>query len=144
VTVPAGTARPTVARPQNAALMLELETSQEGGRIAVAIYRDAESFRRGEGPIRTLMANRTSPVTRAWVLGLPPGRYAIAAFHDLDGNGVLTKLPFGLPKEAFGFSNGATGRIGTTTFDAAAFDLPISGTTQTIRLTGSRFGGLLR
>lgn len=37
---------------------------------------------------------------------LPPGEYAIMAFHDEDGNGRLnTDGPFGLPSEPYAFSN---------------------------------------
>lgn len=36
---------------------------------------------------------------------VPFGDYAIAVFHDLNGNGRLDKNIFGYPSEAFGFSN---------------------------------------
>jgi uncharacterized protein (DUF2141 family) len=54
---------------------------------------------------------------------LPPGRYVIAAFQDTDGDGKLTKGALGIPREPFGFSNGARARFGLPAFDAAAFEL---------------------
>lgn len=123
----------TGSRPQQAALMLELQSATEGGRIAVSIYRDAASFAARRGAVRSLMAERTSPVTRAWVLGLPPGRYAIAAFHDLDGDGRRATDGEAAEREAQGFSNGA-GKSGAVSFDAAAFTLTEAGVTQVIRL----------
>lgn len=36
---------------------------------------------------------------------VPPGRYAIELFVDLNGNGELDVSPRGIPREPFGFSN---------------------------------------
>ena len=53
---------------------------------------------------------------------LPQGRYAIGVFHDAieitAGYGL-----FGIPKEQFGFSNGASGRFGPPSFADASFEL---------------------
>jgi uncharacterized protein (DUF2141 family) len=35
---------------------------------------------------------------------LPPGRYAVQLFQDLDGDGVLALSPRGVPQEPVGFS----------------------------------------
>ena len=115
-------------------LTLSLTTEVSGGRIAVAVYRDAESLRRSTGAIRTAMIDRTGAVTTTTLTGLEPGRYVVAVFHDTDGNGRLSTWPIGLPKEAYGFSRNARGRFGPPSFDAAAFDLPVTGTRQAITL----------
>lgn len=115
-------------------LTLSLSTRAEGGRIAVAVYRDADAMRRGEGAVRTAMIARTGPTTTTVIRGLEPGRYAVAVFHDTDGNGALSTWPIGLPKEAYGFSRDARGRFGPPAFEAAAFDLPAAGGRQSITL----------
>ena len=115
-------------------LRLDLSTRETGGRLAIAVYRDADSFRRSERPVATRMVARTGPVTSVTIEGLAPGRYAVAAFHDTDGNGDLTLWPIGVPREAYGFSRDARGRFGPPGFEAAAFDLPASGARQAIRL----------
>ena len=125
-----GLASPVLAQD----LTLSLSTRAEGGRIAIAVYRDADSFRRSQSAVVSRMVARTGPVTTVTLTDLPPGRYAVAAFHDTDGNGDLTLWPIGLPKEAYGFSRDARGRFGPPSFAAAAFDLPASGTRQAIRL----------
>lgn len=132
--VPPTQSRPS--RPAQTTILLELETPQTNGRIAVAIYRDAESFRKSENPVRTYMLTRTAVVTRIYVQGLPPGRYVIAAFQDTDGDGKLSKGALGIPREPFGFSNGARARFGLPGFDAAAFELTSAGTTQRVVLRG--------
>ena len=126
---------PSTGRPAQTSLLLEFETPQPTGRVAVAIYRDADSFRRNRSPVRTLMLtrNRNGQIT-AFVQGLQPGRYAIAAFQDVDGDGVLGKGAFGLPREPFGFSNNARARFGPPSFDSAAFSVGATGSTQRIVL----------
>lgn len=115
-------------------LTLALATRASGGRIAIAVYRDADSMRRGEGPVRTALIPRTGGITTTTLIGLTPGRYAVAVFHDTDGNGRLSTWPIGLPKEAYGFSRNARGRFGPPAFEAAAFDLTVAGARQEISL----------
>lgn len=115
-------------------LTLALSSRAAGGSLAVAVYRDADAFRRGQTPVATRIVPRAGPVTTLVITGLPPGRYAVATFHDTDANGSLTLWPIGLPREAYGFSRDARGRFGPPAFEAAAFDLPAAGTHQSIRL----------
>lgn len=115
-------------------LVLSLATNDAGGSIAVAVYRDADSFRRNEDPIKTVTMPRIGATTTVTIHDLPPGRYAVGAFHDTDGNGRLSTWPVGLPKEAYGFSRDARGRFGPPSFDAAAFDLPALRGRQAITL----------
>ena len=51
---------------------------------------------------------------------VPPGRYAIKAFHDSDGDGELGRDLFGAPSEDYGFSNDARGTFGPPDFADAA------------------------
>ena len=123
------------ASPAAAAdLTLVLSTEASGGRIAIAVYRDADSLRRGEGAVRTALIPRTGRLTTTTLSGLAPGRYAVAVFHDTDANGRLSTWPIGLPKEAYGFSRNARGRFGPPSFEAAAFDLPTAGSRLEISL----------
>jgi uncharacterized protein (DUF2141 family) len=53
---------------------------------------------------------------------LVPGRYALIAVHDEDGNGEMTKTFIGLPVEGFGTSNNPS-FFGPPRFGAAVFEL---------------------
>jgi uncharacterized protein (DUF2141 family) len=61
---------------------------------------------------------------------LPPGEYAAVAFQDMNGNGKLDKNFLGIPKEPYGFSNGARGAAGPPKFSAAAVTLNPDGATR--------------
>ena len=50
---------------------------------------------------------------------VPPGTYAIAAFHDKDGNQQLGASMIGLPNEPYGFSRDARGTFGAPKFQDA-------------------------
>ena len=55
--------------------------------------------------------------------GVAPGRYAVSAYHDEDGDGKRGADLFGRPTEGYGFSNGARGRLGPPDFAAAAIEV---------------------
>ena len=69
---------------------------------------------------------------------IPPGRYAVQAYHDEDGDGRLRKGMFGLPTEAIGFSRDARIRLGPPPFEDAAIDVaePVTATRLRLRHIG--------
>lgn len=66
---------------------------------------------------------------------VPPGRYAVVSYHDLNGNDTFDRR-FGLPQEPYGLSNNA-GESLVPTFDKAA--LAIGGGETRIRIRLQRF-----
>lgn len=69
------------------------------------MYENGGYFRRIKCPV---VKNRT-----VFNLNdLPAGEYAVKVFHDENGNGELDTRMFGIPKEAYGFSNNARGKFG--------------------------------
>lgn len=54
-------------------------------------------------------------------LEVPPGQWAVQAFHDEDRNGTVTMNRLGLPIEGLGFSNDAPFRFSAPTWRAAVF-----------------------
>lgn len=53
---------------------------------------------------------------------VPQGRYAIALFHDENGNGRMDKMMM-IPREGFGFSRDAPLQFGPPKFGAASFQV---------------------
>jgi uncharacterized protein (DUF2141 family) len=64
---------------------------------------------------------------------VPAGRYAIALFHDENGNGRLDKRLM-LPREGYGFSRDAPVVMGPPRFARAAFAVDATGHHQSIRM----------
>ncbi|MBW4476865.1 MAG: DUF2141 domain-containing protein [Tolypothrix brevis GSE-NOS-MK-07-07A] len=52
---------------------------------------------------------------------LKVGNYAIAVFHDTNGDGTLNRNPFGIPTEEFGFSQNPKILTGAPKFGDSAF-----------------------
>jgi len=53
--------------------------------------------------------------------GLPPGKYAISLFQDLDGDAEMDTNFIGFPKEPFGFS-APMGKFGPPKYEEAVID----------------------
>ncbi len=104
-----------------------------GGEIRLALYEREEGFRK-EDQARQLLPVPAKPGTVEGVFrGLPPGRYAVIAYHDENGDGKLN-LRFGMfPKEGYGLSNNPK-LSGPPRFREAALDLPEAGARIDIQL----------
>ncbi len=73
------------------------------------------------------------------VNGVPPGHYAVQAYHDADSDDKLAQNWIGIPREGIGFSNDAMSHLTRPRFSVAAFD---HGTTrQRIAVTVRYFLG---
>jgi uncharacterized protein (DUF2141 family) len=100
------------------------------GKVYVAVYDGPETFPiSGKQLVGRVLAAGDRHLT-AHFADLPPGQYAVVAFQDFNGNGRLDKNLLGIPKEPYGFSNGARGSMGPPKFAAAAITLGPNGTTK--------------
>ena len=88
------------------------------GAVRVALFDSEASFTRDarEAAVLPIRAGQAEWTVR----DLPPGRYAVAAFHDEDGDGDMDRGLFGIPREPYGFSRGARGRFGPPSWEAAS------------------------
>ena len=100
----------------------------DSGLVRIALYDRAENFPSGERVAGLDVAAHSGNV-EAIFDQLPPGRYAIAFFHDEDGDGEFDTSFIGLPTEGYGFSNDAPVRFGPPSFDDAAIE--VSGEART-------------
>ena len=109
-----------------------LSVTPNRGQVYIALYDQPEAF-----PItdrqraNQVLAADASHLT-VHFKDLPPGRYAVAAFQDVNGNGKLDKNFLGIPKEPYGFSNGARGNAGPPKFADAAIMLVPDGSTTIV------------
>lgn len=126
-------AGPVLAQPAAAQqLKVTFEIGASTGSILVALFDDAAAYANG-APVANLRLDVASGEREAAFGGLPAGRYAFKAFHDVNGNGRMDTNPFGAPVEPFAFSNNAVGNMGPADWARASFDLA-GDTVQTIRI----------
>ena len=105
----------------------DLEVRIEGlrsadGTVNVALHRQVAGAEfPGDAGVEAASLRAAAPGTVRFVFAdLVPGAYAVAAFHDADGDGALATNFLGMPIEGYGFSNGALGFMGPPSFEAAA------------------------
>jgi uncharacterized protein (DUF2141 family) len=97
----------------------------------VALY-DSEAAYAGGQPVQAVRIAAGAAALTTVFPGLKPGRYAIKAFHDLNGDGKLNTNPFGAPTEPFAFSNNAQANMGPASWADAAFTVAAGANAQTI------------
>lgn len=87
--------------------------------LFVALYDSAEGYA-GNRMFATKTVSMPTGTARLSFTGLVPGRYALRAFADENGNGKLDTNLMGMPIERYGFLNDARGNFGPPGFDAAS------------------------
>jgi uncharacterized protein (DUF2141 family) len=132
---PAFAAATGPAAPDAASLTLSFTgLKTPSGRIMAALF-DSEAAYAGRGkPARGVVLDVHGTEVTTTLAGLKPGRYALRAFHDVDGDGKMATNPFGMPTEPFAFSNNAKAVMGPASWADAAFEVPAAGAVQTITL----------
>lgn len=109
----------------------------DNGQVAAALFDSPEAYDDRSAPVRQAMLT-IEDRSCTWVVpDLPPGTYAVALYHDRNGNGMLDRKALGIPKEPYGFSNNPTSTFGPPSFDRAKFVLEDRDVTIGIRLRGA-------
>lgn len=92
------------------------------GFVRVALHQrvDGVDFPDEAGEVAGTFRRTVAGSMRFVFTDLPPGEYAVAAFHDQDGDGELGTTVLGIPIEPYGFSNDARGFMGPASFASAA------------------------
>jgi len=93
------------------------------GNILIAVYDKEDGFREKDQTFKNLTIPAQSGNIEATIPQVPEGTYAVAIFHDANGNGKLDKNILGIPTEAYGFSNNAKGSFGPPSYKQCSFAL---------------------
>ena len=109
--------------------------------FSLAIYDNAEAYnysvkgekRSEEGIFSGIESFIELKEIHEFVIDLPEGVYAIALFVDANKNLKIDKNFLGIPKEQFGFSNNAMGKLSAPSFEQAKFEVQ-GDTLQNIKL----------
>lgn len=93
------------------------------GDMCIALYANEEDYKDSKNQV----FGECIPVKLAdfeyVIKDLPQGIYMVSLFHDIDSNEELNTNWIGMPKEPFGFSNDAKGKMGPPKFEDASFEL---------------------
>ncbi len=92
------------------------------GNVTITVYPDdPQRFLAPRGKIARVRVPATRPATVACLPVAAPGTYAIAVYHDEDGDRNFNRSMIGLPTEGYGFSNDAPVTLGPPSFASARF-----------------------
>jgi uncharacterized protein (DUF2141 family) len=112
--------------PPTRRIVVTVITRNNEGKIYCGMWRGREGYPTqrqhavGQTRDRTIVNNRGVCIFE----DIPPGEYAIAAFHDENGNNDLDRNFVGIPSEGTGASNDARGFMGPPSYDDARFQFP--------------------
>jgi uncharacterized protein (DUF2141 family) len=104
------------------------------GELAIALFDNAADFNKQTNAIRKAYL-RVDRLRAQWTIdALPPGDYAVIAYHDENGNRTIDMRALGMPKEPVAVSNGARRLLGPPRFEDAKLVLGPGATHVTLEL----------
>ena len=130
-------------RPYEAADQCEADIAQirvtvnnvgSGGILSVELYHDPDNFLNKKGRTRRIRIPATEELHKVCFNIEQQGVYAVAAYHDVDGNRKLKKRWNMMPKEPFGLSRNPKLKFGFPKFSNSAFTTDSLGADITINL----------
>jgi uncharacterized protein (DUF2141 family) len=123
----------------SAALASKITVTIEGvhsdrGQVTVGLFSRAEGFPDGDYADKWIrVPAKTQPITVVFD-DLAPGRYAVGAYHDENGNGKLDTNFIGWPIEGYALSNGIRLSIFRPRFKDSAFTVDGEGASVTLHI----------
>jgi uncharacterized protein (DUF2141 family) len=112
--------------------------SPRGGILRLGLY-DAAGYPDDEAkPIASADVPVHGAVMTVFLKDLPPGKYAIESFQDVNANGKMDTSWIGLPLEPFGFSHDARAILSKPGFGSVAFNVVPGENSQTMRMQNSQ------
>ncbi len=132
---PAPTPPPAPPAPTTATIRVTVENVEsDRGAIWVALCNTSLSV---DGCPYQKKVPASVGTTEVTFTDIPPGVYAVAGYHDVNGNNIFDKI-LGVPREPYALS-GAAGEKLVPTFKEAALEMNAGDNAVTIRM--KRLGG---
>lgn len=116
-----------------AALTLTVEITDARsaqGSVNAALHASETGWLQADSAVQVQKVPSAGDKTLLVFTGIAPGRYALSAYHDENGNGKLDRNMLGMPTERYGFTGSPT--MGPPAFGDAAIDLQAD---TTLRVT---------
>ena len=114
---------PFLGSSQNKLTIDVLGVKSSDGNISIAVYDTSDSFLKSDQAFKGYSTEAVLGITQLSIEDLPNGTYALAVFHDENGNGELDTNWLGIPKEDVGFSNAKMKTFGPPSFQECEQEL---------------------
>lgn len=125
----------SAAWAQTATLTITLAgVRSASGNLRVSVYREQDAFRKEAQAFRLQVVPASAGEVVLGFEALPPGRYAVMAYHDENANDKLDLRLGMIPIEGYGLSNNPR-VFGPPAFADSAFELPAAGTGISLKLS---------
>jgi len=111
-----------------AELRIRLENPPRHGGVILMLYDSPNAFGDLRDPVLTVAAEPDG-MNSVSITNIPPGEYALVAYHDENGNGEIDRNFIGIPREPLGFANNYKPK-GPPGYAKASFILPEDGMQQ--------------
>ena len=112
---------PLIGSAQNKLTVQVVGVTSDTGNIMLAVYDKADGFLKEGKAVMGVSTKAVSGITELHIDDLPEGQYALAIYHDENGNEELDTNWLGIPKEPIGFSNSKMKAFGPPKFKECAF-----------------------
>jgi uncharacterized protein (DUF2141 family) len=131
-TAPAG----CTGAPSSTWITVIVEGVRSGsGLIAATVYADdSRKFLIKNGSLQVGRVKAVAGTTRICITLPGPGTYALAMYHDENGNQKFDRNGIGFPAEGYGFSNNPSTIAGLPAFSSVRLAIPRAGLVSRIRM----------
>ena len=120
--------------PKKATLTVDIQNIREvKGQVQLGLFASADGFPDKAKPAQAKIVNVSGQKVQA-IFDVEPGDYALAIFHDVNGNGKIDKKMFGIPTEPYGFSNNVRPKMSAPSFAACKVAVGAGGKTIAIQV----------
>nr|WP_298995686.1 DUF2141 domain-containing protein [uncultured Allomuricauda sp.] len=118
---------PVFALSQHTLSVTVYNVPSSQGKVSVAMYDSASSFLKFDEVAKSGSASAKEGMTVLTLEDVPEGEYAIALFHDKNGNDVLDTNWLGIPKEKVAFSKAKMRTFGPPKYEDCTFEVTSDG-----------------
>ncbi|MEM7107163.1 MAG: DUF2141 domain-containing protein [Bacteroidota bacterium] len=116
------------------AQVVELDVSnieyKKGGYLVIGIWDNPATYLEQEKSLKDMAIEVKASTMKILINDLQPGKYAIIAYHDINGNDELEQNWIGIPKEPIGFANDQKIGLGPPSFEKVATTIAQNSTTN--------------
>jgi uncharacterized protein (DUF2141 family) len=118
------TATPFFAQKEEHSLTVKVTSIEsQRGVIEIALYKDPQKFAKVGQTYRIIRIKAEGNSIVHEFKNLEEGKYAVCLFHDENNNKTCDKNFFGIPTEAYAFSNNIRPKFSVPTFEECSTKL---------------------